>query len=111
MNTELLIQSFRTILSFSLEIIIAIGGLAAFVIYGLEQRQKFKIAATIIVEQINYIENLINKLRATETNRGIYKKPRLMSENYWERYKILFIKKMRRVEIKEFDTFLAMLRK
>ena len=97
----------KAFLEYSLQLIVAFGGLTAYIIYRLQKRNEYKTAATLIVEQIDHIEAIISSLRRPEnrSNREIFKQPSLLAENYWEKYKILFMKKMKQSQIKSLDDY------
>ena len=86
-------------INFFLNIIIALGGFSAFVIYFWQKSAKKKEAAALVVTQIEDLKEKIleindiaidGKLNATE----FYETLDLITDNQWEKYRHLFIKKI-----------------
>ena len=82
-----------------LNIIIALGGISAFVIYFWQKSAKKREAAALVVTQIEDLKEKIleindiatdGKLNATE----FYETLDLITDNQWEKYRHLFIKKI-----------------
>ena len=94
-------EIFEKILAWFLEnlinIALVIVGATAFITYILENKRKVKTAATLIVKQIDEIENAVKGLATSEQINGavIYKSKQILSENYWQKYRHLFLDKLK----------------
>ena len=63
----------------------------------------------LILNQIDDSEKIIGQLKRPENqdNRVLYKLPDLISENYWEKYKVLLIRYLNNSEIESLDRYYA----
>lgn len=71
-------------------------GLSAFIIYFMQKNAEKKVAATLILGQIDAIDKTILALKNDGElgNVSIYKTNPILRENMWEKYKHLFVKNL-----------------
>lgn len=88
------------ILSNIFNILLVAVGASAFAVYFLEQRKIKKVAATIIIEQINSIEKTVSLLKDDRAfgNIALYCSNKIIDQNVWEQYRHLFVKKLSSAE-------------
>ena len=77
-----------------LDILIAIVGLSAFIVYFMQKRDQRRVAATLIVGQIKTIEKRVSALKDDHSlgNIAVYRSKIILKENTWEKYNHLFVK-------------------
>lgn len=75
-------------------------GLSAFVVYFMQRNTEKKIAATLILGQIDAIEKSISVLKDDNElgTVSIYRMSPIIKENMWEKYKHLFVKNLSGME-------------
>ena len=90
-----------------LQALIAGGAFVALFVYLIQKHAELRTAATLIVEQIDQISETVQQLKKPEYsgNLGIFKQPLILSENLWDKYKVLFIKSMRPAQVRLIDEF------
>lgn len=78
------------------DLLVSIVGLSAFAIYFIQKRDKVRSAATLILGQINSIEECVSELREDHQlgNISIYHSKVILRDNLWEQYKHLFVKRL-----------------
>ena len=78
------------------DLLVAIVGLSALLIYYFQKRDRLYSAATLIVGQIDQIEKSISILKDDPQlgNISIYNTKVIIRENMWEKYKHLFVKRL-----------------
>ncbi len=93
-----------------INILLVIGGLAAFLIYYFQCRAKRMDAAALIVTQIEELKEKILQINNisidnTINEKAFYETLDIITENQWEKYKHLFIKKMDSYSFKTINNF------
>lgn len=78
------------------DLLLVIGGLSAFVLYFVKKKEEKKMAATLIVGQIDSIDKQISLLREEGgiNDVKIFKTKPILKENMWEKYRHLFVKEL-----------------
>lgn len=95
----------------ALEIITQIAAIIVAIVaaatYWSQKRDRLRTAATLIINQIDDIEQTVDLIKQKENkvNEVLYKMPCFMSENYWDKYKVLFIKYLKNSDIEMIDKF------
>lgn len=89
-------MSVYEIISLIINILIMIAGFSAITIYKLQQNDKIKTAATLIVTQINFIETNIKLMKDAEQVDEVFlfKLKRILEHNYWSENRHLLSKKL-----------------
>ena len=95
------------IISLIIDGLVMMAGFSAIVIYVIQQRDKKKTAATLIVTQIDHIESNIRLLADADSVDEvlIYKAKHLLDFNYWDDNRYFLIKKLGVNNIKVIDDF------
>ncbi len=98
------------LLSIILNIIISVSGFVAIFIYIIQNRAKKRDAAALIVDQIENLKEKmlqINNITINNTldERAFYESLDIISENMWDKYKHLFIKKIDPYSFKIINNF------
>ena len=90
-----------------IDLLIALGGLSAFVVYFKQKRDSVRSAATLIIAQIDYIEKNVLTLKENPhiNNVEVYKSKIIIKENMWEQHKQLFVKKLSSSEYEKLQQF------
>lgn len=93
-----------------INILLVIGGLAAFLIYYFQCRAKRMDAAALIVTQIEELKDKILEINNisidnTINEKAFYETLDIITENQWEKYKHMFIKKMDAYSFKTINSF------
>ena len=97
----------------ALEIIIQLAAVivafAAARTYWFQKDDERKTASLLILNQIDDSEKIIGQLKRPENqdNRVLYKLADLISENYWEKYKVLLIRYLNNSEVESLDRYYA----
>lgn len=78
------------------DIALVVVGASAFVTYFLQKKNEYRAAATLIIGQIDSIEEQISELKHQPqlNNDVMYYVKAILEENMWEKYKHLFVKKL-----------------
>lgn len=78
------------------DLLLVIGGLSAFVLYFIKRKEEKKMAATLIIGQIDSIDKQISLIReeGVVNDVKIFKIKPILKENMWEKYRHLFIKEL-----------------
>ncbi|UQT46780.1 hypothetical protein M5E87_16185 [Flavonifractor plautii] len=97
-------------------IFVILGGVSAFIIYATQRRASVKSAFTMVINQIDGIEEVISKLRSTQAdgklcNEEVFKSDQILSRNFWSEYKHLIMRQLDQTDIKILDEFFIMLNK
>ena len=84
-------------------------GVTAIFIYKLEKRQKVTEAAALIIQQIDELQEMIPIMQSYIYNgqlneTGFYESRPLIKEDYWDKYKHLFVKDMDKKSYRIFNT-------
>lgn len=104
---ELIIEFIKTNWSNISDFLIILVGLSAVWIYKKQERGKIEDAASLVVLQIDELQNRIQEIQSYITDQGLnvsafYESLPLLDVNYWNKYKHLFI---RRIDNKSYNTF------
>lgn len=88
---------------------IAIAGFSAIIIYKAQKRDRIKTAATIVISQINSIEDVIKDLRSNNplTNEIVYKSKSILENNTWSESKYLLSKRLGGHNVRLIEDFYA----
>lgn len=91
-----------------LDCLLIIVTASAFIVYFVQRHEKRKEAARLIVIQINAlmegIQDIASRISGGRLNsEAFYESVPLMEENYWEKYKHVFVKEMSSQSINEID--------
>lgn len=91
-------------------IFVILGGVSAFIIYATQRRASVKSAFTMVINQIDGIEEVISKLRSTQAdgklcNEEVFKSDLILSRNFWSEYKHLIMRQLDQTDIKILDEF------
>ena len=88
---------------------IAIAGFSAIIIYKAQKRDKIKTAATIVISQIDSIEDVIKDLRSKNplTNEIVYKSKPILDNNAWSQSKYLLSKRLGGDNVRLIENFYA----
>lgn len=89
--------------------LIAIAGFSAIFIYKAQKRDKIKTAATIVISQIDFIENVIKDLRSNNvlTNEIVYRSRPILDDNAWSQSKYLLSKRLGGDNVRLIENFYA----
>lgn len=92
-----------------IQLVAVVVAFAAAYTYWLQKNEERKTASLLILNQIDDSEKIIGQLKRPENqdNRVLYKFPDLISENYWEKYKVLLIRYLNNSEIESLDRYYA----
>lgn len=92
-----------------IQFVVVVVTFAAVCIYWRQKNEERKTASLLILNQIDDSEKIIGQLKRPENqdNRVLYKLPDLISENYWEKYKVLLIRYLNNSEIESLDRYYA----
>lgn len=94
--------------NYLLNCLLVIATASAFIVYFVQRHEKRKEAARLIVIQINAllegIQDIASRISGGRLNsEAFYESVPLMEENYWEKYKHVFVKEMSSQSINEID--------
>lgn len=86
--------------------LVAVGA-SALIIYYLQKRNEYRAAATLIIGQIDSIEEQISELKHKPqlNNDVMYYVKAIFEENMWEKYRHLFVKKLSAPEYQLIQSF------
>lgn len=98
---EILLWIWENIFNIALVLV----GCAAFVTYIWENHRKMKTAATVVLNQIDEIEEAVKLLKTSKTLNDVvvYKSKQIISKNYWHKYKHLLLRKLKPNQIHKID--------
>lgn len=86
--------------------VIMLTGFFAIYQYKSQKINERKTACTLILNQIDETEKIINKLREAESDITVlHKVPNLYEENYWEKSKVLLIRVLNESDINVLDSY------
>lgn len=90
-----------------LDLLLVFMGLSAFITYYWQKKDSKRAAATLLKSQIDGIEKVIIQLKNDHDlgNQSVYNSGKIISENLWEKYKHLFVKKLSQSEIEIIQRF------
>jgi len=90
-----------------LDMLLVIVGLSAFGVYFWQKNDEKRIAATLIKEQIDIIEERVLYLKNDHQlgNISVYHSKIILQENLWERYKHLLVKKLQKSDVEIIQKF------
>ena len=88
-------------------LLLAVVGLSAFVVYAWQKRDSKRAAATLLKSQIDSIEKAVTNLKKDSQlgNLSVYNSVKIMNENLWEKYKHMFVKQLSQSEIEIIQRF------
>lgn len=89
------------------DLLVAAVGLSAFVVYFFEKRDRLRIAATLVLGQIDSVEKHISALKNEPQlgNIAVYHTQIIIKDNLWEQYKHLFVKLLNSSEYELIQAF------
>ena len=89
------------------DVFLIFAGLSAMIVYICQKRDKKRSAATLILGQIDSIEEKIGILKNDRQldNVMVYRSKTIISENTWEKYKHLFVKELSQSEHRMIQNF------
>lgn len=95
------------ILSLIINFLVMIAGFSAIIIYKLQQNDKKRTAATLIITQIDFIENNIKLLKEADRIDEVFlfKTKRILEHNYWAENRHLLSKKLGTNNIRIIENF------
>ena len=78
------------------DLLLVIGGLSAFILYFLQKNAEKKMAATLILGQVDSIDKQLSTLQGEVAINDImlFQIKPILKENMWEKYKHLFVKEL-----------------
>ena len=90
-----------------LDLLLTLVGLSAFAVYYIEKHDKMRTAATLIINQIDEIDEQISALKHEPQLNGnvIYNVKTILDQNAWEEYKHLFAKLLDKSEYELIQKF------
>lgn len=90
-----------------LDVLLVIVGTSAFVTYYCEIKRERKAAATIILNQLDGIDKAVLQLKKEKQlgTIAVYKSKTIVSENYWNKYRHLLIRKLSPIQILRIENF------
>jgi len=88
-------------------IAVLLGGVAALVIYKLQERAKVKDAAVIVCLEIESIMNAINEIKLLKDNEQIFQTSPIYQRLYWFEYRSLFVRAIGKDNIDLINKFYA----
>ena len=93
-----------------INILLVIGGFAAFIVYGFQCMAKRRDAAALIVTQIEELKEKLLQISNisidnTINEKAFYETLDIITENQWEKYKHLFIKRIDSYSFKTINNF------
>lgn len=107
---EILIQILYLLRDWS-DLLLIIVGLSAFIVYHWQAHDQIRMAATLVKEQIDSIENRVHELEDLTKENGdkklnaAYYSRAVLNENLWEKYRHILIKKLKISESKTIQKF------
>ncbi len=86
------------IITLTINFFIMVAGFSAIFIYKAQKRNEIRNAATLILNQIDFIEKNTEKLKDASALKideiTLYQSPELCRDNLWEQYQHLFVKEL-----------------
>lgn len=84
-----------------LDCLLVVGGFSALFLYGWQQRERKRTAATLLKSQIDSIEKNVMALKEDHQlgDVSVYYSKQIIGENLWDKYKHLFVKMLSQSEI------------
>ncbi len=100
-------QITNTIIAILANIAIIAGAITTIIIYRLNKSNERKVAFTILLDQINLIEERIKNLDELEIDNkmSLYKTPVIIKDNTWEKNKVIFVKYLKNHDCKSIQSF------
>jgi len=101
---------FSFLMSNWVDLLLVIGGASAFVVYFWQKRNETKIAATLILEQIDSVEKAVKKMKdehlaSTLNDRTVYLAQVIDYEGAWATYQYLLIQELSQIELNLIQEF------
>lgn len=101
---------FEQYVTWFLDALLVFVGLAALAVYRLQKCDKRREAASLVVIQINSLQDSVREIaRYTANNQldnvAFYEALPILNENYWDKYKHLFVRKMDSASFKRINQF------
>ena len=95
-----------------LDILLVIVGASAFAVYKLQERRKISDAASLIVLQVNDLQEKLREIQSYIVNgelndTAFYESQIIFTENYWDKYKHYFVRKIDSESFHLFNDFYA----
>ena len=94
-----------------LDILLVVVGASAFAVYKLQERRKISDAASLIVLQVNDLQERLREIQSYIDNDGVlndtafYESQIIFTENYWDKYKHYFVRKIDSESFRLFNDF------
>ena len=94
-----------------LDILLVVVGASAFAVYKLQESRKISDAASLIVLQINDLQEKLREIQSYIDNYGVlndtafYESQIIFTENYWDKYKHYFVRKIDSESFRLFNDF------
>lgn len=95
------------IFAYVVQLLTVLGGLSAYATYIWQKLAERKTACTLILNQIDETEKIVDLLRKIENRQSypIYKEQNLLDRNYWEENKVLLIRSLKGSDISVLDRY------
>lgn len=95
-----------------LDILLVVVGASAFAVYKLQERRKISDAASLTVLQVNDLQKRLREIQSYIVNgvlndTAFYESQIIFTENYWDKYKHYFVRKMDSESFHLFNDFYA----
>ena len=95
-----------------LDLLLVIVGTSAFVVYRFQERRKISDAASLIVLQVNDLQKRLRDIQSYIVNgvlndTAFYESQIIFTENYWDKYKHYFVRKIDSESFLLFNDFYA----
>ena len=93
-----------------LDLLLVIVGTSAFVVYRFQERRKISDAASLIVLQVNDLQKRLRDIQSYIVNgvlndTAFYESQIIFTENYWDKYKHYFVRKIDSESFRLFNDF------
>lgn len=93
-----------------LDLLLVIVGTSAFVVYRFQERRKISDAASLIVLQVNDLQKRLRDIQSYIVNGvlndiAFYESQIIFAENYWDKYKHYFVRKIDSESFRLFNDF------
>lgn len=95
-----------------IDILLVVVGASAFAVYKLQERRKISDAASLIVLQVNDLQERLREIQSYIVD-GVLNEPAfyesqiIFTENYWDKYKHYFVRKIDPESFQLFNNFYA----
>lgn len=98
------------IISIVVNTLIMIAGFSALIVYFIQEKNKLKSAAKLVVSQINHIESCVTALRNNKDLNliSVYESKPLITNNYWEEYRHILARKLDEHQVKTIENFYSL---